>query len=65
MKKQPRNAEQVLREFVARHGSQIAAARALGISQPYMSDIMNGRRNLSERIMKALGLERVIVERAS
>jgi len=65
MKKQPRSADQVLREFVARHGSQIAAARALGISQPYMSDIMNGRRDLSERIMKSLGLERVIVERAS
>ena len=65
MKKQQRSAEQVLREFVARHGSQSAAAKALGISQPYMSDIMNGRRDLSERIMKALGLERVIVERAS
>jgi len=65
MKKQPRSADQVLREFVARYGSQIAAARALGISQPYMSDIMNGRRDLSERIMKSLGLERVIVERAS
>jgi transcriptional regulator with XRE-family HTH domain len=39
-------------------GTQRAAAEKLGITQSYLSDILNGRRDPGEKLLTALGLER-------
>jgi len=51
----------VLRRLVKTLGSQRAAAAGLGISVNYMSDLINGRRSCSDRILTKLKLRRVIV----
>lgn len=47
-----------LRKFVAAHQTQTAAAKALAISPAYLSDILAGKRGLSEPVAKRLGFER-------
>lgn len=47
--------------YVARFANQRQAARALGISEPYLSDLLRNRRTASERILKKLRLRRVVV----
>lgn len=56
-----------LKAFVTRHGSQTRAGRALGVTQGYVSDLLNGRRDFSDSMLRKLGLKRVsqIVARAS
>ena len=49
----------VLRRVVEQHGTQTAAARALGISQPYLHDLLRGRRDFSAAMLARLGLARV------
>ena len=52
--------------FVSKYPTQAAAARALDISAPYLFDMVNGRRDISEPMLNKLGLERVVtVVRAS
>jgi plasmid maintenance system antidote protein VapI len=60
-----KNPMDALHRLVAAHGTQTAAARALGISQPYLHDLLHGNRNFSARMLAQLGLERVerIIER--
>lgn len=41
-------------------GSQKAFAKRVGLSESYLSDVLNKRRDISPRILKFLGLERVI-----
>ena len=53
----------VLRAFVAQHPTQTAAARALGVGDAYLSDLLHGRRLFSDVMLAKLGLERVIVTR--
>jgi len=53
---------QVLRAFVQKHGSQAAAARRLNISEPYLCDLLYGRRAVSENIQKKLNLRTIVVE---
>lgn len=48
----------VLRAFVAQRPSQAAAAADLGVSAPYLSDILAGKRDFSDRVLKAIGLRR-------
>jgi hypothetical protein len=50
-----------LRCLVKTLGTQRAAAAGLGISVNYMSDLINGRRDCSDRILAKLKLKRVIV----
>jgi transcriptional regulator with XRE-family HTH domain len=38
-----------------------AVARSLGVSAPYLSDIMLGRRQPGPKVLAALGIERKIV----
>lgn len=45
-------------ELKARNMRQLDLAKALGVCSPYVSDIINGRRDISPQI--ALGLERVL-----
>ncbi len=44
-----------LRAVVALHGNQRAAAKALGISQQYISDILKGSRKISASVADKLG----------
>lgn len=50
-----------LRAAVHEAGSQKACAEKFGISQMYLSDVLNGRRSPGEKILDALGLEAQIV----
>ena len=43
--------------------SQRAAAEKLGISTSYLNDLLNNRRDLSERVLAQLGLTRRIEKR--
>ena len=51
-----------LQAFVAKYETQHDAAAALAISDAYLSDLLNGRREFSERILVSLGLTRVVVK---
>lgn len=43
--------------------SQAKAAQELGITQGYLSDILNGRRAIGPKVLKALKLKKVVVYR--
>jgi Helix-turn-helix len=48
-------------DFLVRaQGSQAAAAAAWGISKPYLSDILHGRRLPGPKLLKALGVRREV-----
>lgn len=51
--------EREFHRFLMRHGSQKAAALALGVSAQYVNDLRQGRRQFSEVIARKLGFERV------
>lgn len=53
---------QAVRDHVAKFESQGAAAAAMGISTSYLSDILNERRDISDRVLAAIGLKRIAVE---
>jgi plasmid maintenance system antidote protein VapI len=53
-----------LEAFVAEHATQRAAAKALRISAPYLTDLLKGRREFSAPILKRLGLRWIVVEAA-
>lgn len=55
------NPTQQLHKFAARFPTQQAAAAALGISGPYLSDLLQGRRDVSDAILAKLGLRRIVV----
>ena len=56
------NAWDSLAAYVAQAGSQAVAAKELKISPAYMSDLINGRRDISLRMLAKLGLKRVVVK---
>jgi transcriptional regulator with XRE-family HTH domain len=41
-------------------GSQAELARRLKVSEAYLSDVLNSRKDPGEKILQPLGLERVI-----
>lgn len=49
--------------FVAKHGSKTKAAAALGISRPYVHEMVKGSRPVSDAVLAKLGLERVVTIR--
>jgi hypothetical protein len=49
-----------LRAAIAAAGSQAAYARQQGISLQYVNDVMRGRRELGQKVLDALGVERVV-----
>lgn len=51
-----------LRRYVDRFDRQGDAAKALGVSLPYLSDMLHGNRNISERVLSKLKLRRVVVK---
>lgn len=50
-----------LERFCKRHRTHAAAAKALGISAPYLSDMLNGRRDFSDAMLARLGLRWAVV----
>lgn len=50
-----------LRQAVAAAGSQRTYASSIGISQPYLGDVLAGRRAAGDKILSALGLRRITV----
>jgi len=52
---------QLLEREVRKAGSQKEAAEALEISAQYLNDLLQGRREFSDNVLKKLGLERRIV----
>lgn len=50
-----------IEQVVAEHGSQTAAARVLGVSTAYLSDILNGRRDPGKKVLDKLGLESSVI----
>jgi len=56
------NPADVLRAFVNRFPTQRKAAKALNISEPYLSDMLKGNRQVSENILNHLGLRRAVVQ---
>lgn len=46
-------------------GTQAAWCKANGVSPAYLCDVMNGRREPGDKILRALGWKRVITYRAS
>jgi plasmid maintenance system antidote protein VapI len=51
-----------LQRFIEQHGSRKEAADALGVSLPYISDLINGRRDFSQRMLESLGLKQIVVK---
>ena len=56
------NPTQALRAWVARFPSQKQAAEALQVSQPYLSDLVNARRDVPDRMLERIGLRKVYVK---
>lgn len=53
----------LIRSEAAKHGTQKALADHLGISDAYLSDVLNGRKDPGEAILGPLGVERVVTYR--
>ncbi len=54
---------EVLRKRLDKAGSQKALAAELGVSAPYLHDVLNGRRDPAGALLSALGFERVVTYR--
>jgi transcriptional regulator with XRE-family HTH domain len=57
--------ERRLCAFVRRYDTVTAAAKALGISQAYLSQLLHGARAFSPAVLLKLGLERVPLFRSA
>ena len=55
------NPQHQLERLVDELGSQAAAAQALGIGPSYFCDLLRGRRNVSDAILRKIGLRRIVV----
>lgn len=49
-----------LRDRCAEAGSQAALARQIGLTKGMISGIINGHFDLTDRVLEAIGLERVV-----
>ncbi len=47
-----------LRAFVGKHETQRAAAAALGVSAPFLTMVLKGKRAMPSKILRKLGLQR-------
>lgn len=50
-----------LRSFRDQYPTQKEAARALRVSQSYLSDMLTGRRDVPRKVLAQLGLRRTVV----
>lgn len=49
----------LLRERIAAYKTQAQSAAALGVSPAHLSDILNGHREISPKLARALGLRKI------
>jgi hypothetical protein len=49
-----------LNDRVAQHGSQRAFARAVGVSEQLLSDVLHARRDPNDELLRAIGFKRVV-----
>jgi plasmid maintenance system antidote protein VapI len=54
------NVYKALAAFIKEAGSQKAAAKKLGISNPFMSDLVLGNRAMTDRVAEQLGFVKVV-----
>jgi len=47
-----------LRREIKRHGNQKRTAKALGISEQFLTDVLKGRRGPGKQLLSALGMEK-------
>lgn len=52
----------VLQALATKLGSQRKAAKFVGISEPYFSDLVNRRRDPSDKVLEKLALRRAVVK---
>lgn len=52
-----------LRRKASEAGGQKILAQKLGVSEAYLSDVINGRREPADKLLSALGMERVVTYR--
>ena len=55
------NPQRQMERLVSQLGSQAAAAAARGIGPSYFGDLLRGRRNVSDAVLRKLGLRRIVV----
>lgn len=53
----------ILRARTRKLGSQADLARELGVSTGYLNDVLQGRAEAGDKILRPLGLERVVAYR--
>lgn len=58
---QPSDAMRILKAFVAEHSSMSAAARALGVSPSFLSEVLREDTPISDKVLKGLGLAREVI----
>jgi len=51
-----------LETMEAEVGTRQALAAKLGLSASYLSDVMNGRRDVNQKLLKRIGLKSVVIE---
>jgi hypothetical protein len=49
-----------LRAACAEAGSQLAWSRQTGVSTPYISDVLSGRREPGQKLLDALDMDKVV-----
>ncbi len=52
-----------LQTAINKAGSQKAFAKSAGVSEQYLSEVLNGKKEMGPAIQDALGLERVVTYR--
>lgn len=52
-----------IRRAATKAGTQKALAARLGVSESYIADILNGRKDPGESVLEPLGFERVVTYR--
>lgn len=53
---------EVLARFVAKYDRRQDAAKALGVSGPFLTDMLKGGRAVSPKVLERLGLRRAVVK---
>ena len=48
-----------LKRMIDAHGSQSQTARAIGVSRGYLHDVLHGKRAMSDKMLRRLGLRRI------
>ena len=60
---QETNPNDALRAFVDKHGTQIKAAAAMGITQGYLSDLLRNKRDITDTVLEKIGYKRIVVKK--